>query len=516
MLLLCQGIYAQTDPECPVTKIVNEIPIISGTYDASYNVVSRGIVGGNDPSVKMHGGNHVLMNPGFEVKSGALFHAYIESCTVLCDETIPPCEGAPCPMPAFERDSRGNEYVPNQIVVTLPEDVQVDLMKEFEIKAYLDGIVTVAPAESTLRKCLCDQNIFIYESNVEIFEEGTIGQANSGAGPNDEGEVYGINYYVEPDFTDQTTATNGSPGQAGYVQQLENISNNNTSKIVAFLDTGIDPYLLPDDILLQQPSTCFGNQDIYGWNFVDDNNNIFDNRGHGTAVVLAYLNALDELGVNTADQAILPIKVLDDCGRGTIFSVVCGMYYAKSKGAKLLNNSWGLYFNEIQLQKAVIDLSSVGIRMSCSAGNLSKDLGITEHFPSGYAHPYQQLKPDMTTMPGAPISSMFEVGGLCHNIMDTNSGPTVPLWPQSNYRGSMFVEPAINVEELINDTSEIPIIPSISCGISGTSFAAPQITAAIIWHCTEFGFPPLQSDLVGLSKNVSTTNNHFSFMLNNP
>jgi len=369
---------------------------------------------------------------------------------------------------------------------------------------------------STLRKCLCDQNIFLYESNVPIFEEGTIGQANSGAGPNDEGEIYGFNYYVESDYTDQPTATNGSPGQTDYLQQLANITNNNTSNIIAFLDTGIDPNLLPDQILLEQPTACFNNQDAFGWNFVDENNNIFDNRGHGTAVVLAYLNALDELGVNTTDQAILPIKVLDDCGRGTIFSVVCGMYYAKNKGAKLLNNSWGLYFNDIQLQEAVIDLSNAGIGMSCSAGNLSKDLSITEHFPSGYARPYQKLLSNMTTVSGSAIPSVFEVGGLCQNILDTNAPPPVLLWPQSNYRNTMFVEPAISVEELINDTSEIPIVPSISCGISGTSFAAPQISAASIWYCINFGTPPLQSDLIGLSINVSSTSNHFSFMLNNP
>ena len=180
------------------------------------------------------------------------------------------------------------------------------------------------------------------------------------------------------------------------------------------------------------------------------------------------------------------MKVLDECGRGTMYSVVCGLYYAAAKGAKIVNISWGLNFNDLQLQEAMIDLSDWEIPTSNSAGNESENLNIEEHFPSGYAKTYHKIRRNYTMIDTQGMNNVFEVGGLCRNVMDNSNPTTVPLWPGSNVRDTMFTEAAIGVQDLLNATSGVPMM---NCGISGTSFAAPQFTAGLLHFCLGGGLP---------------------------
>ncbi len=501
--------YGQIDTLCPNVIIVNDSPIESGSYEAFYAVQSRGTVA-QESDVIMNAGESVELGAGFSVEQRATFLAFIEGCTQDCVESLPLCVGDPCDPLEGQTDDSGRTFANNQIIVSYHEESQASPIDPISIKAFLDVNAGVDGSETTITPCTCGTNIFIYESRIPINVEGTIIQSNTNGGPNEEGIFFGLNYYFEP-IMDNPNSTNGSIG----INQnaLARLSNNNNTPIVAFLDTGIDYNLLPDEILLNRTSGCFGGQDAFGWNFIDNNNDIFDNRGHGTAVVMSYLHTLNQEGIPLNNQRILPVKVLDDCGRGTLFSVICGMYYAQEKGAEIINNSWGLYENEFQLQETVIDLAqNAGITIVCSAGNLQEDLSVTEHFPSGYSNFYDKILPNGSTIVSLPIDNVFEVGGLCHGLVDPpiTSGP-IPFLPQSNYRDYMWVEPAINVQDLINNTSVIPIDPPISCGISGTSYAAPQLTAGVLDFRLMNGFAPSQTEMIPIGRNVSGTFNHFSY-----
>ena len=84
--------------------------------------------------------------------------------------------------------------------------------------------------------------------------------------------------------------------------------------------------------------------DVHGWNFIDNNNYLQDNDGHGTHVtgILAATgnNGVGVAGVDCAAR-IMPIKVLDSQGNGTTDAAINGIYFAVNHGAKVINASWG-------------------------------------------------------------------------------------------------------------------------------------------------------------------------------
>lgn len=500
-------VLSQGQP-CPNVLFLNDNPISEGSYSSAHAIWSAGHVESLS-DVEMNSKDFLLLKNGFEVSDGATFLATLDGCIADCVETLPICQGDPCPPIIYELDSNNRKYEPNSILVSLPNDIQVNQDYQLEIQLYLDTMSHTPTGQSQLRQCMCEDNFFIYESNIPINEENTIGQATAGYRPRGEGVTYSLNYYVEPDFGDKQDDT---PTIDFDPQMFSNVATDIDNKTVAILDSGVDPTLLPPQVILFKPSeNCFVN-DAFGWNFIDDNNNILDDRGHGTTVVHNYLHALNQIGVPHTSQAILPVKVLDGCGRGTMYSVVCGMYYAKSKGAKIINNSWGMYFNDVQLQNAMIEMNNDGIAVVCSAGNSAKDLDVDEHFPSGYAQPYTKIRRDYSTVDTTGLEHVFEVGGLCRRVLNGMAAPIVPLWPESNHRDFMFVEAAIGVEGLLNG---IPNIPApIMCGISGTSYAAPRFTAGLVHFCGMT--PPLpltQVSVLPFTQQISSINNHYSYIL---
>ncbi len=512
ILLFSYRSSAQLTPPCPNVASIHDNPIGPNEYKAAHAIWSTGIV---DPATHVEFGanDFIELNGGFEVMNQATFLASLDGCDADCVEQLPICEGEPCPMPPFKLDSQGRKYEPGKIVISLPDELDIDMIPNFDyqeaILMYLDTMSMTPHGASSIKRCMCDENIFIYESFIPIDEEGSIGQATAGYRPRGEGIIYSLNYYMEPDFADKQDDTRDNNFDMGLFQEA---ISGRTDNIVAFLDSGVDPTLLPPQVLLQNaPSTCFTN-DFVGWNFIDDNNNVLDDRGHGTTVVLNYLNALQVLGINYHDQVILPVKVLDGCGRGTMYSVVCGLYYARSKGAKIINNSWGMYFNDVQLQEAMIDMNNYGIPVSCSAGNSAKDLDVEEHFPSGYSQIYSKVRRDYFRIDTTGLQHAFEVGGLCRPVQAMAPAPSVPLWPETNHRDFMFTEAAIRVESLLNSTPGIPTI--INCGISGTSYAAPQFTAGLLHFCLlNPGVSIDQAAIFPFTQQINPLNDHYSYIL---
>lgn len=121
--------------------------------------------------------------------------------------------------------------------------------------------------------------------------------------------------------------------------------------IVAVIDTGLD-YYHPD----LKPSSVWRNpkpakkgedpngheNDLIGWNFVENNNNPWDNDGHGTFVagIIAATanNGHGIAGINWGVR-IMPLKVLDVFAHGKAFDIARAVIYAADHGAKVINLS---------------------------------------------------------------------------------------------------------------------------------------------------------------------------------
>lgn len=126
------------------------------------------------------------------------------------------------------------------------------------------------------------------------------------------------------------------------------VTTGNIYTIVAVLDTGID--LSNPDMASRIWTNPYNDaasgypNDIHGWNFVSNNNNVQDDNGHGT-FVSSILGASGNNGYGIAGVAwnvqIMPVKFLDSNGVGTTDRAVSAIYYAVNHGAKVINASWG-------------------------------------------------------------------------------------------------------------------------------------------------------------------------------
>jgi hypothetical protein len=127
--------------------------------------------------------------------------------------------------------------------------------------------------------------------------------------------------------------------------------------------------------------------DWRGWDFVEDDNNPFDDNGHGTHVS-GTIGALGNNGTGVAgvnwNVKIMPLKFLDWFGSGSLADAVSAVLYASSKGAHVTNNSWGGGGFSQALYDAIKQADSAGSLFVAAAGNDGLDNDATPHYPSSY------------------------------------------------------------------------------------------------------------------------------------
>ncbi|MEH1850373.1 MAG: S8 family serine peptidase [Nostoc sp.] len=160
--------------------------------------------------------------------------------------------------------------------------------------------------------------------------------------------------------------------------------------VVAVLDTGVDY----NDTQLQNNIWTNPNNDaaqgyandVHGWNFVDNNNNVLDTStiGHGTHVsgIIAGENNGSGITGVAYDAKIMAIKVLDNSGAGSDTSITEGIYYAVDHGANVINLSLGGAYPNMALESAIQYASSKNVVVVMAAGNDSAD---TPDYPASYA-----------------------------------------------------------------------------------------------------------------------------------
>lgn len=126
--------------------------------------------------------------------------------------------------------------------------------------------------------------------------------------------------------------------------------------------------------------------DVNGWDFRNNDNSVHDaDDFHGTHVsgtIAASVNGQGTVGV-APNIKIMALKFLGSSG-GSTSDAVLAIEYAKSKGAKISNNSWGGVHYSQALAEA-IDAS--GMLFVASAGNSGLDTDALPHYPSSYTSP---------------------------------------------------------------------------------------------------------------------------------
>ncbi|HEY3314982.1 MAG TPA: S8 family serine peptidase [Bacillota bacterium] len=139
--------------------------------------------------------------------------------------------------------------------------------------------------------------------------------------------------------------------------------------ILAIVDTGID-YNHPD---LASKMVRDASGKVIGHNFIDGTDDALDDNGHGThcagIAAAATDNAVGVAGVSFNAVRLMPVKVLDKGGSGSVANVAAGVTWASDHGAKIISLSLGASTYSQTLQDAIRHAHSEGAIVVAAAGN---------------------------------------------------------------------------------------------------------------------------------------------------
>jgi len=148
-----------------------------------------------------------------------------------------------------------------------------------------------------------------------------------------------------------------------------------------------------------------------------------DANGHGTHVA-GILGALTDNSVGIASAApevmILPVKVLNDSGRGFASDVSAGIIWAVNHGADVINTSLGIRSPTKSLTRAVEHARDNGVPIVAAAGNTG---GSTCQWPAVYPATIAvgAVQASLTRAPFSSTGSFLDVVAPGVNICSTVS-----------------------------------------------------------------------------------------------
>jgi len=169
--------------------------------------------------------------------------------------------------------------------------------------------------------------------------------------------------------------------------------------VIAIIDSGVDynhpdlnnnMWVNPDEI----PSDGIDNDgngyvdDIYGYDFCNNDPNPFDDNSHGTHVAGTVCsegnNNQGVVGVNWQCK-LMALKFLCSNGGGSTSDAISAIQYANDKGVKISSNSWGGSGFSQAMNDAIQNAGlSNGHIFVAAAGNSNQNTDSSPHYPSSY------------------------------------------------------------------------------------------------------------------------------------
>ena len=197
--------------------------------------------------------------------------------------------------------------------------------------------------------------------------------------------------------------------------------------------------------------------DYYGWDFQSNTNNprllVGPNNEHGTHVsgIIAADPTQGPVQGVAPGAKLIPVNFMTGSGTGLISDAMIAVQYAVSRGAKIINASWGGSQCSQSLKNMMVSLSTQNILFVVAAGNSGEDIGVSPDYPANFNFANQL------------------------NVASTNSNDFMDSF--SNYSTSL-------VHLAAPGDTIFSTVPGATQGyMSGTSMAAPFVSgaAALLW-----------------------------------
>lgn len=130
--------------------------------------------------------------------------------------------------------------------------------------------------------------------------------------------------------------------------------------------------------------------DFVGWDFLNNDNDPFDDNSHGThvsgTIAATGNNGSGVVGVNWQAR-LIGLKFLDAGGRGNTEDAVGAVEYATAVGANMTSNSWGGGGSSQSMINAITAADQADALFVAAAGNSSQDNDFTASYPANYDVP---------------------------------------------------------------------------------------------------------------------------------
>lgn len=370
-------------------------------------------------------------------------------------------------IPELQGLTEGQDFAAQQVIIKFKSNIQIAQVQTLQSTL---GATTLKAAAITGAQlwdvgdrsiadailALKDNPLVEYiEPNYHLSITGTATSAHSTTTPNDPDydQLWGLN---------NTGQTGGSVDADIDAPEAWEIAQGD-DVIVGVIDTGID-YTHPDlyNNLWTNPGEIAndgidndGNgyvDDYYGYDFINNDSDPFDDVGHGTHVAgtIAAQSNNNTGVVGVAPNAkVMALKFLGNFG-GSTFDAIEAINYAVMMGADITNNSWGGGGPSQALYDAIANAGSAGQLFVASAGNGGSDsLGDNNDFLPSYPASYD-------------LDNIISVAASDHQDQ---------LSSFSNY-GLESVDLAAPGVDIVST------VPGGYDSFNGTSMAAPHVTGA--------------------------------------
>lgn len=212
------------------------------------------------------------------------------------------------------------------------------------------------------------------------------------------------------------------------------------------------------------------NDDVHGWDFVNQTGRIGDWNGHGThcAGIAAAVggNGIGIVGANP-DALIMPVTVMQSDGTGDVATIIKGIDYAVANGADIISMSFGSY-GESRAEEQALGRAYQKAVLVAAAGNDGMCLN--------HKHPENAQN---FPMPMYPASYTFVLGVQAMNgegnITDWSNydddGPTYSEWGEDKLYNYELLAPGANIESTYPGGNYK--------SLNGTSMATPMVAGAL-------------------------------------
>lgn len=191
--------------------------------------------------------------------------------------------------------------------------------------------------------------------------------------------------------------------------------------------------------------------DVKGWDFAEDDSNPNDANGHGSHVA-GTIAARGDNHIGVAGVAwgssVLPVQFLSQSGSGYTSDAISAIAYARVRGARLINASWGGGGFSTLLQNAIQQFcdGNDGIFVA-AAGNSGLNTDLSPQYPAAY--PLDGIVSVASTTTTDALSYFSNFGKVSADVGAPGSGIL------STYRDAGYAY------------------------LSGTSMAAPHVSGAL-------------------------------------